>query len=337
MKVRRNFRQWADQWPDESRWIIWVWGICLVALVVIGWGGYRRWRGEQTTKPVTAPVVATPVGPPAAAPAKKAEAWEVNARRADLDFPADPALWVVAARLLESSDTASARRLLRDAAAVGTSDPPIPGMLLAAGRPAGPDETEFARSCSATVDDALLYSGWLMVQGRLRDASVWLDALPQTVARQPVVRARQATILGAQQRFDVLKTKLVAGAWGPINPASLDLAFAAQRAAQKDLSSLQKDLWKVALDAGGTSAASQAVLLRLALQLGERERSAGSFARLLTASPGDLRVIRQYAVWAHQQNNPGQWARAFELWQEFSPAEASAYLAESAASPRRSR
>lgn len=337
MKVLRSFRQWADQWQEESRWIIWVWGICIVALVVIGWGVFRRWRVDGTTKPVTAPVVATPVGPPAAAPARKAEAWEMNARRADLNFPADPALWLVAARLLESSDTANARRLLRDAAAVGASDPPIPGMLLAAGRPAGPDETEFARSCSATIDGALLYSGWLMVQGRLRDAGVWLDALPQTVALQAAVHDRQATILGAQQRFDVLKIKLAAGAWGPINHASLDLAFAAQRAAQKDLPSLQKDLWKVALDAGGPSASSQAVLLRLALQLGDRARSAESFARLLTVAPGDLRVIRRYAVWAHQQNNPGQWAQAFQFWQEFSPAEASAYLEESAALPRSSR
>lgn len=327
MKARKTFRQWAEQWPQESRWILWIWAICLAGLLVASWAGVQKWRRARAWERAAAAegaALAAPVAPATA----QSPAWVVRARRVDLDFPAEPEVWVIAARMLAVVDPEVARRLLRDATellpdiTVVRADFPDP-------TPAGtPVEAEFARASTATVRGALDFSGWLMVQGRWQDAQSWLAGLPAGLKGRPELASRQAALQGALQQFAELGKSLADGVWGKVASDAVELAFASRLASQREQPALARDLWRVAIAAAGTGRESQTALLRLALRLGLRDQCVLSFDRVMSFPESARPTARQFAIWAHQQGNPVVWSRASQAWLELDPVAAGAYLAE---------
>lgn len=326
MKARKSFRQWGEQWPQESRWILWIWSVFLLAILVGGVTALRNWNRDRNRDRLVAVSASVRARPPLVAVERPA--WVAQAQRAEKEFPADPELWVIAARLLRPLDAKTAAQLLLDAEVLrpGAADvtvkfmppPPLPGSR---------EETAFARSSADSVQGALDYSGWLMVQGRWHDAQSWLAALPAGMIAHPELVSRQATLLGALRQFDELKQALVAGAWGKIDTDTVELAFAARQAAQREQPALARDLWRVALVSAGDRREGQCALLRFAVSLGLREQARLSFERLLTFTRNDRLTAAQFAVWAHQQENAILWMHALQAWQEIAPTAAAAYLA----------
>ena len=251
----------------------------------------------------------------------------MRSRRADLDFPAEPELWLIAARLLQKVDPEVARRLLRDTEKLLPDNAGIRADFPVPTRTGTPAEVEFAQASAGTVRGALDYSGWLLVQGRWQDAQGWLAGLPANLRDRPELVSRRATLFGVLRNFDELRTSVAHGVWGTVDAGTVELAFASRLAAQREQPALARDLWRVALASAGSDRGSHAALLHLAVQLGLRDQSAQSFERLLTF-PGDARATaRQFAIWARQQGNPVLWSRVSQLWLEIDPVEAQAYLA----------
>ena len=91
------------------------------------------------------------------------------------------------------------------------------------------------RKSAATPADAMLYLDTLMIQGRVKEALVWLDSLPAPLAGVATLRARRASLLGAFHQFDAMKSDLLAGAWGHArNPTPSNLPLEPGSAAQRD-------------------------------------------------------------------------------------------------------
>lgn len=322
MKARKIFRQWAEQWPQESRWIIWIWSVLLLAILVGGVTALRNWSRHRDRDRVAAAIASVRPRPPLVAVDRPA--WAAHAQRVEQEFPADPELWVIAARLLRTLDAKTAAQLLLDAevlrpgAATKFLPPPLPGSR---------EETAFARSSAESVQSALEYSGWLMVQGRWHDAQGWLAALPAGMTAHPELVSRQTTLLGALRQFDELKQAFVTGAWGEIDADTVELVFAARQAAQREQPALARDLWRVALVSAGDHREGHAALLHLAVSLGLREQARQSFEQLLVLTGKDRVIAARFAIWAHQQGNAILWMRAQQIWQEIEPAAAADYLA----------
>lgn len=326
MKARKTFRQWAEQWPQESRWILWIWSVFLLAILVGGVTALRNWNRDRNRDRIAAASISVRATPRLMATERPA--WAARAQRVEQEFPADPELWVIAARLLRPLDARAAAQLLLDAeilrpGAAGVAAKFMPSSPL----PGSREETAFARSSADSVQGALDYSGWLMVQGRWHDAQSWLAALPAGMISHPELVSRQTTLRSALRQFDELKQALAAGAWGKIDADTIELTFAARQAAQREQSALARDLWRVALVSAGDHREGQAALLRLAVNLGLREQARQSFERLLALTGNDRVTAAQFAVWAHRQENAVLWMRALQIWQEIEPAAAAAYLA----------
>ncbi|MDP1578757.1 MAG: hypothetical protein Q8M02_00665 [Candidatus Didemnitutus sp.] len=113
--LRDTFRRWADQWPDESRWILWVWGIFTLVLLVIGGALFWQWRHSEPDERTRATAAESPIGRDFTVPVVNAPNGLVQARRVAQAFPAEPELWVAAAHLVRWSDNSAAAQLLRDA------------------------------------------------------------------------------------------------------------------------------------------------------------------------------------------------------------------------------
>lgn len=113
--LRDAFRRWADQWEEESHWILWVWGIFAVVLIAIGGALFWQWRhSESDDRARTAVAESAIIGDPAA-PTANASNGLMQARRVAQRFPAEPELWVTAAHFVRWSDSSVAAQLLRDA------------------------------------------------------------------------------------------------------------------------------------------------------------------------------------------------------------------------------
>lgn len=326
MKARKTFRQWAEQWPQESRWILWIWAICLAGLLVAAWTGVQKWRRARAWERAAAAesaVLAAPVAPTAV----QSPAWVVRARRVDLDFPAEPELWVIAARVLTLVDPEVARRFLRDATELLPDTAVVRAEFLGPTPTGTPAEAEFAQTSSGTVRGALDYSGWLMVQGRWQDAQSWLAGLPAGLKGRPELASRQATLQGALRQFAELGKSVADGVWGKVASDAVELANASRLASQREQPALARDLWRVAIASAGTNRESQTALLRLALRFGLRDQSVMSFDRVIGFPESARPTARQFAIWAHQQGNPVVWSRASQAWLELEPVAAGAYLA----------
>ena len=154
MNLRGSYQRWAGQWPDESRWLPWIWAVFALFLVGIGWSLLRQWGSISTPRAAASPA-------PAAAPAS----------------------------------------------------------------------------------------------------------------------------------LEALRTKVASGAWGPAEPATLDLAFAAVLAGERRDTGLESGLWSLALSGCGRDPARIEVLRRLGQELGRKAlvAQADAYARKPSSPPNPAR------------------------------------------------
>jgi hypothetical protein len=288
-----KFREWSEAWQSEARWILWIWGVCLLVLGAAGW---KLMHGRSSAGTDFPPPSAAGKAGPEDSPRIFAA---LQAARA---FPADPDVWLAAAALLDSARPERARALRRDAALLP--------------RPATPD-----RPAAEVLDR----TASLMAEGRVREALASLDRLAPPLAAETSVRARRATLLASLHEIDALRAELRAGAWGRVNADVLELAFCADLAGRRQNPALRHDLWKAGLRAGRDRTEDVPVLIRLGLCLGLEAETEDSLAAGIAQDPRRLALVREYAVWAHRQEGDGAWERALALWREVAPAEAQAY------------
>lgn len=300
MNLRKAYRNWAEQYPGESRWIFGVWAAAAAALTfgIWAWIGERKADQTRVFPPAPAAIAAAPSGSFAAA-----------ARRTESDFPADPAVWDAAAAQLSSPDAAEAGLLRRDAELF--SDLPL-GRL--------DDAARLAPAIS------------LLTTGGIQAALQWLDQQPSGAAAD--LRAFRADLLARRRLLPELKAAVGGGAWGPADPDTLDLAFAASAARDRQHSPLERDLWAFALQLCGSDRSRLRVLERLSLGLGLDPETAATYEAEIDLPSADLAVLRRYAVWAARRGGSA-YSAALSRWKAAAPAEAAAYAQAQAAVARR--
>ncbi len=159
-------------------------------------------------------------------------------------------------------------------------------------RPFGDVFAELAPLAGATPSDAVDFSDWLLVQGKVAQADSWLGGLPPAVRDTSPVNSARAGTAAQLKDWDRLATMLEAGAWGPVPPEVIRLAMAAHLVGSRGSPTLQAQVWDQAIQAGQNSLLSLVALQRLAgvwLFEAESERTLWAITRVFPDQ-----------TWAHQ-------------------------------------
>jgi hypothetical protein len=130
-----------------------------------------------------------------------------------------------------------------------------------------PFDAVFARIGPSAADNALdatEFARWLLVQGKTAEADKWLSGLPLELRDSIAVRAVQAEVAVQLKDWERLDSLLAAGAWGPINPDSLNLAMSARLLGSRNDVALQHEVWDEAIQAAGGNLGALTALARLA-------------------------------------------------------------------------
>jgi hypothetical protein len=288
VKFREAYRSWADQHLDEARWVAWLW---IPAALVMGLGVWT-WLEDRGASPglATAPVAVPAAGDRATA-----------ALRTENEYPANPAVWAAAAARLDPARPEAAA-LLRDAGLSG-----------------GPTSAVAAAASPLAPAIARLWNGGIPA------ALAWLEPKPLATA-DPALRAFRADLLARRRLMPELRAALEAGAWGPADADTLDLAFAAADARDRQHPELERDLWDAALELCSSDPAKFRLLERLSLGLGLDAEILKTFQTETRSPAAELATVRRQAVWAARQGSLA-WAVALDRWKEAAPAEAAAYAA----------
>lgn len=115
-----------------------------------------------------------------------------------------------------------------------------------------------------TPEDAVSLAGWMALNGHTEAALQWIDALPGTVARSPVVRTAMTEFAIRIQDWTRLQALLRDGAWGVVPTEAVEQAFRARRNFGQGVRSGSVAGWSSALEAAQGSPAALRMLLRLA-------------------------------------------------------------------------
>ncbi len=148
-----------------------------------------------------------------------------------------------------------------------------------------PFETIFDQLAPEAVKsaaDATQFVQWLLVQSRAALADNWLARLPSAVRQTPEVRNVEADVAAQLENWDRLASLLNEGAWGPISPDTLRLAFAAHTVNSPTKPSLRRETWDMTLESCAGNLGALRVLQRLAVGWrwsDETERTLWSIAR----------------------------------------------------------
>jgi len=102
-----------------------------------------------------------------------------------------------------------------------------------------------------------------MVQGKQAEAERWLGTLPAAVADHPEVAGVRADLAAAAKDWERLARLIEGGAWGPVPPEVVRLAFSANVVSARS-AGLRRQVWDETLAAAGGSKSALQVLLRLA-------------------------------------------------------------------------
>ncbi len=154
--------------------------------------------------------------------------------------------------------------------------------LLVDGQPFTEVFSRVAPRATGTAADAATLLNWLVVQGRLAEASAWAGTLPPAVRSADAVARAEAEVRARQRDWEGLREQLKRGAWGPIPDETLRLVAAAIAVDAPDKTALRKEVWDMALTKGGTSLGALTALLRIASAWGwtaEAERTAWTIGR----------------------------------------------------------
>lgn len=151
---------------------------------------------------------------------------------------------------------------------------------------------EVAPLAKRNVTDAAELARWLIVVNRPQEALQWIDGLSGPMSADPKLVACRADALAALQQWDPLERMLNAGAWGTINRDTVQLAFAARVAHERQNEGLVHQLWDEALSAAGHSQADMNLLYRLAAIWRWNDQVERTLWAITKAAPNQ--------VWAHK-------------------------------------
>ncbi|HYD85760.1 MAG TPA: hypothetical protein VEA63_16950, partial [Opitutus sp.] len=123
---------------------------------------------------------------------------------------------------------------------------------------------QLALRATGNEGDAVQFVQWLLVQNRAGEAAGWLEQLPVDVRSHPTVKSVEADAIAQLGDWDRLARLLETGAWGPIMPATLRLALAANTIDSPTRPSLRREAWDMTVESAGGNLGSLRVLQRLA-------------------------------------------------------------------------
>jgi tetratricopeptide (TPR) repeat protein len=116
---------------------------------------------------------------------------------------------------------------------------------------------------SPTAEDAVSLANWMSLNDHTEAALQWIDSLPESVSRSPVVRTAMTEFALRIRDWPRLQTLLRAGAWGPIPAEAVEQAFRAHRQASVSARSGATSGWSAAVEAAKGSPPALRMLLRL--------------------------------------------------------------------------
>lgn len=128
---------------------------------------------------------------------------------------------------------------------------------------------------------------WLIVQRKGADALTWIDTLSSELRASPQVADIRALLLLQKSDWEGLSAALLAGAWGPVPPETIKLAFAARLMADRDRQSLRHEIWDEATASSTTSLTGLRALARLAGQWRWEEESEKSLWAVAKSFPDE--------------------------------------------------
>ncbi len=165
--------------------------------------------------------------------------------------------------------------------------------LLVDKRPLEEIRAELEPTARSDAENARQYLRWLLVQGRTDAADTWRENLPVELIGAAEVKEIEAEIAAVLKQWDRLATLLNAGAWGTIDPVTVELAMTTRVLAQRDNPGLRADLWDEAIDSAGGNLSGLRVLLRLAATWSYEPGSEHTLWRIAHLAPDQ--------TWAHQR------------------------------------
>lgn len=164
--------------------------------------------------------------------------------------------------------------------------------LLTAAAPAAPGAgalvAHMVRQPAPEAVDVVALGQWLNAHGFARESAAWIDGLDPAVAADPAVRRVRADNAAALKDWDRLAALLRAGAWGPMPPEAVDLAFAARRQRIAADGGNPGRTWDGALDQSEKSRPALNALLRLAREFGWREQEERTLLRIVAGNPREV-------------------------------------------------
>jgi tetratricopeptide (TPR) repeat protein len=116
---------------------------------------------------------------------------------------------------------------------------------------------------SPTPEDAVSLANWMSLNDHTEAALQWIDSLPESVSRSPVVRTAMAEFAIRIRDWPRLQALLRSGAWGPVPAEAVEQAFRARRTASASGRSGVASGWNAAIKAAKGSPPALRMLLRL--------------------------------------------------------------------------
>ncbi|WP_438480700.1 hypothetical protein [Oleiharenicola lentus] len=202
-------------------------------------------------------------------------------------------------------------RLLRADLTVAASPEKIPLVQAELTPLAAPDATH-----------AVLLAGWLANYGRTASATTFLESLAPEIRDQPTVRAALAGLAIAKENWPLTTQLIAAGAWGHIEPESVQLALSARLLDTRERPELRREVWNSALTATEKELSGLQVLRRLALLWKWDDEYEITLFHIARRFPQE--------TWAHQllaenylrKKQTAGLKSVYALWHEANPADA---------------
>jgi thioredoxin-like negative regulator of GroEL len=164
---------------------------------------------------------------------------------------------------------------------------------------------------SPTAEDAISLANWMSLNGHTAAALQWIDALPETVTRSPVVQTAMTEFAIRAKDWTRLQQLLQAGAWGAVPAGVVEQAFRAQRNSREEARTGAGLGWSTALEAAKPSPAA----LRLLLRLAEVWAWPAEYRQVLQAIARTL--PREYWAWRQLLSHAIVQGDAEQLWQVY--------------------
>lgn len=162
-----------------------------------------------------------------------------------------------------------------------------------------------------TAEDAVSLANWMSLNGHTAAALQWIDELPATVTRTPVVLTAMTEFAIRAKDWTRLQQLLQAGAWGVVPAEVVEQAFRAHRNSQQEPRPGAGLGWSAALEAAKPSPPA----LRLLLRLAELWAWPAEYRQVLQAIARAL--PREYWAWRQLLSHALVRGESEQLWQVY--------------------